>query len=183
MPKPKAPLIKILPHPEGLWGFTILDNPILMNRLLDHHFGLHGDRLRGLPKRCTKCKDLKSLNNFHKHHTTHDGHHTICIKCRRAQAVRDLYKVNPRERIVKLLGNRCCRCGFSDVRALQIDHVNGGGTRDRARLKGAIAYYIHIERNLNSGLYQLLCANCNWIKRVENGEHLTRTGRLAGPGK
>ena len=31
-----------------------------------------------------------------------------------------------RELFFKEFGNKCCRCGFSDKRALQIDHINGG---------------------------------------------------------
>lgn len=28
-----------------------------------------------------------------------------------------------------------------------------------------------------TGKYQLLCANCNWIKRSENGEYPNRIGK------
>ena len=27
--------------------------------------------------------------------------------------------------------NKCLKCGFSDRRALQIDHINGGGIKER----------------------------------------------------
>ena len=65
------------------------------------------------------------------------------------------------------LGGVCCRCGFSDVRALQIDHVNGGGSKEHRAIRND-----GIHRKVLAGEpgYQLLCANCNWIKRVENGE-------------
>lgn len=67
------------------------------------------------------------------------------------------------------LGGVCFRCGFSDVRALQIDHVAGGGTRElKAGSRGA--YYKRVTEQAHTGKYQLLCANCNWIKRVENAE-------------
>ena len=49
-------------------------------------------------------------------------------------------KKKRRQRDVKLrlsvlekYGSKCVKCGFSDSRALQIDHVNGGG---HAELKG-----------------------------------------------
>ncbi|MDG7005258.1 MAG: hypothetical protein JRN73_09990 [Nitrososphaerota archaeon] len=67
------------------------------------------------------------------------------------------------------LGSKCVRCGFSDFRALQIDHVNGGGRSEARRLAG-VAYYLHVLDHINDGTYQLLCANCNWIKRAENEE-------------
>jgi len=73
--------------------------------------------------------------------------------------------------IMDLLGGRCVRCGINDWRVLQIDHVNGGGTKEKKRY-GGNGYYIHIIRKLKEGSkdYQLLCANCNWIKKYENGE-------------
>ena len=76
--------------------------------------------------------------------------------------------------IYRLLGNKCIRCGFSDVRALQIDHVHGGGNRKRKERKSDyLAYYRYILKQIKLGSkdYQLLCANCNWIKRWENKEY------------
>lgn len=76
-----------------------------------------------------------------------------------------------RARALCALGGRCVRCGFSDPRALQIDHVNGGGNDDFKRLH-AIPYLNHVldEVQRGSGKFQLLCANCNWIKKSENAE-------------
>lgn len=72
------------------------------------------------------------------------------------------------------LNNKCIRCGFSDVRALQIDHVHGGGYKERketCRSMGLTPTYLRkiiISLDKNEGKYQLLCANCNWIKRFGN---------------
>ena len=73
-----------------------------------------------------------------------------------------------REEIFKKHGNKCCKCGFNDKRALQIDHVNGGGHREIGSM-GRHEFYLKV-LNDDSGKYQLLCANCNWIKRIENNE-------------
>ena len=75
-----------------------------------------------------------------------------------------------RELILWLLGNKCARCGFTDSRALQIDHKNGGANKE-GRLRGS-KYYKEILESIERGeeKYQLLCANCNWIKRVEQKE-------------
>jgi hypothetical protein len=67
------------------------------------------------------------------------------------------------------LGGKCVRCGFSDTRALQIDHVKGGG-KYQSKLMGRAVYYRYVLAHLQDGEYQLLCANCNWIKRAENNE-------------
>lgn len=83
---------------------------------------------------------------------------------------------------LEALGGKCVRCGFSDARALQFDHVNGDGFRDYKKVNGRRVrrhrslgtVYKQIAENAEPGRYQLLCANCNWIKRDEEGEHLPR---------
>ena len=39
-----------------------------------------------------------------------------------------------RERVLKRLGGKCSRCEFADVRALQIDHVNNDGYKQRQEM-------------------------------------------------
>ena len=77
-------------------------------------------------------------------------------------------------KIVELLCGNCIRCGFGDIRALQIDHINGCHLSRRDRIKsgeqGERLYTRLLKRGIDFTRYQLLCANCNWIKRVENGE-------------
>jgi len=78
-------------------------------------------------------------------------------------------RLKARIEIMAFLGNKCATCGFTDHRALQIDHKNGGGTIEWEH--GSMAYdkrYAMIKANPDN--YQILCANCNWIKRYENGE-------------
>jgi len=78
-----------------------------------------------------------------------------------------------RKKAVEVLGGKCVRCGFTDIRALQIDHVNGGGQKEHRSI-GSMAVYRKIIQKHSMGEnikdYQVLCANCNWIKRWENGE-------------
>ena len=83
-----------------------------------------------------------------------------------------------RKEIIRLLGGQCCRCGFSDERALQIDHIDGKNMNDHKTL-GRLAYLYAVVRcirfnrvyPMSKKVYQLLCANCNWIKRAERKEH------------
>ncbi len=79
-----------------------------------------------------------------------------------------------RKEVLDFLGNKCVRCGIDDFRVLQIDHINGNGYQERkqfGRSSGAstVRYYRHI-LDVNGEGYQLLCANCNWIKRYEQSE-------------
>lgn len=80
-----------------------------------------------------------------------------------------------RMKALELLGLKCVKCGFNDVRALVIDHVNGGGRKEREIdfKKSMYRYYQHVIENVDSGKYQILCANCNTIKMFEEKEHLT----------
>ena len=74
-------------------------------------------------------------------------------------------------------GNKCVGCGFSDSRALQIDHVEGKGSKHMKYLKlNRFSYYKKIYEEVINGSkdYQPLCANCNWIKRWTNKEHTPR---------
>lgn len=74
--------------------------------------------------------------------------------------------------ILALLGNCCVKCGYSDPRALQIDRVHGNGKKEIRKFKNEDYYYRFVLEQLKSGSkdYQCLCANCNWVKRHENGE-------------
>jgi len=88
-----------------------------------------------------------------------------------------------RKAIFSVLGGKCVNpfnlphpdwC--NDKRCLQIDHVNGNGPKDRKKYKekyGMFAYYTYILNKIKDGSkeYQLLCANCNWIKRFVQKEH------------
>ena len=87
--------------------------------------------------------------------------------------------------VVQALGGRCgCNlpscwhsgpCQITDHRILQIDHVNGGGKQEVLKsISGGrerIRYYIRIVESAKRGdrKYQLLCANCNWMKRMVLG--------------
>lgn len=83
-----------------------------------------------------------------------------------------------RKEIIQKLGTVCKNCGFSNERALQIDHVNGDATQDKLEKgqgNGRQGYtYVFLKKILSDPTmatrYQLLCANCNWIKRAENRE-------------
>jgi len=67
---------------------------------------------------------------------------------------------------------RCHRCDFSDLRALTIDHVEGHGAAHRRTLgrSAQTAFYTWLRSQGYPSGYQVLCMNCQFIKRVENGE-------------
>lgn len=65
-------------------------------------------------------------------------------------------------------GGKCNRCGIADWRVLQINHVNGGGTKD-IRTKRTRGIYKEILEGSREGDFNLLCANCNILYEYERG--------------
>lgn len=86
-----------------------------------------------------------------------------------------------RQELFLKLGQSCCvTCGYSDVRALAIDHKNGGGSKHRRSVGSGTAYIRHLLSIPAAELqaeFQVLCANCNAVKRDELEEW-----RVARPG-
>ncbi len=70
---------------------------------------------------------------------------------------------------------RCVSCGFDDIRALSIDHINGGGEEERRKHGGSHEYLWLINHKFPSGI-QILCMNCQFIKRHEENEFPNQNG-------
>ena len=110
-----------------------------------------------------------SPNGRLKNSQWHKSHRELINK-----AVRK-YQEKCRSIMMWYLGYRCAHCGYSeDSRALQFDHIKGDGALDR-KLHGAGSamtkhYYKNPEIVMNK--FQILCANCNWIKKAVYHERL-----------
>ena len=89
------------------------------------------------------------------------------FKTPKGKATLKKYMQKQRVKLIELLGSKCVMCGFSDIRAIQIDHINGNGIHDRKTI--SINFHKHYLSNseLAKEKLKLLCANCNWIKRYE----------------
>ena len=156
---------------------------------MDISLGLSQEQNALLMKICYNCRTEKPMNEFYFQDATRSKRRRICKSCYlvsqranvrtygqrhrefRSRAGRTYYQCT-RDKAVETLGGKCIRCGFADVRALQVDHVNGGGLqdlRDRGNRHGIYRAVI-----ANEPGYQLLCANCNWIKKAENNEQPRR---------
>lgn len=69
--------------------------------------------------------------------------------------------------------------GCRDMRCLSMDHINGGGTRhvDEIKKHGTSTLYAWLIKNNYPKGYQVLCMNCQFIKRIENKEFPNRKKR------
>ena len=60
----------------------------------------------------------------------------------------------------------CRECGYSNVDALTLDHINNDGTPHRKLVGGGFNIYWDLKRRDFPSGFQVLCCNCNWLKEV-----------------
>lgn len=90
----------------------------------------------------------------------------------KAKGARKEYNIQLKMDVLSHYGNgkcACVKCGFDDIRALSIDHINGNG-RKHTRIIGGGHFYTWLKLNNFPEGFQTLCFNCNWIKRIERRE-------------
>lgn len=89
---------------------------------------------------------------------------------------RNEYKNKIREEVLthysKGTAPKCLSCGKKNPSLLTIDHINENGSLERKKLgkKGGIEFYLWLKKNKFPLGYQVLCYNCNWIKRYRKKE-------------
>lgn len=121
-----------------------------------------------MDKRCSTCRGTLPISEFRNEATRKDGLTPRCIKC--ANACEAASYLRLKLAVFEHLGGICLKCGYGeDHRVLAIDHVNGGGiTERRAGVSGRrLMRAVLADANCR---YQLLCYNCNTIKRVAEDE-------------
>lgn len=86
------------------------------------------------------------------------------IKRQEAQkAYTKAYYSKQRRIVLNGYGSKCACCGESEEAFLTIDHVKGGGSKERKRYS-SWTILNNIIKSKFSKDYQLLCFNCNWAK-------------------
>lgn len=101
--------------------------------------------------------------------------HRIYYKENRAKLLKDASEnrqVYKKEALL-IYGNgkiACVECGFSDIRALTIDHIDGGGSHHFKKIGYSKLYRWLKQQGYPSG-YQTLCMNCQYLKREKNKEY------------
>lgn len=134
----------------------------------EHEMQINRSRASGYSGYCKVCSAAVSREWAHTHpekvremKRAYVARNRDTINAYRRQYVRDTLRQN-RERALKMLGGKCRICGFADSRALEIDHMNGGGKSDR-KARGPRERYAAIAKGQTAG-FQALCANCHTIK-------------------
>lgn len=130
-----------------------------------HPHGSTKDRLQSECKKCHNARRQEARRAKRGHYATerqryHDSH-LIASRKGYYQAKRAVFEH---------YGDKCVQCGFSDLRALSIDHMDGSGAEHRRQLKGINFYKWLVRQSFPPG-FQVLCMNCQFIKRHEKNEH------------
>lgn len=83
-----------------------------------------------------------------------------------------------RETVIAKYGGKCqCPgCDVNQYEFLAIDHIHGGGCRERREknFPNSQAFYAYLSKNYEPEKYQVLCHNCNSAKAFYGGCPHTR---------
>jgi len=127
-------------------------------------------------RRCMNWHDPEHRRQYRKNY--HEAHRP------RAKWIARRYNQKKKEIVIQHYSpdKVCVRCGFSDMRALSIDHINGGGVKHLIQLFGAkrggrIFYEWLIENNFPEG-FRVLCLNCQFIVMAEKTEAQLQEGSI-----
>lgn len=128
---------------------------------------------------CHKCKEKKPLSEFSVNKGKPLGRRYTCKLCANQYSKRrsmlgghkiDVAKRQFRLRLslIKMLGGKCVKCGIDNPFLLCFDHINGDGYQDR-KSRSSNGLLASIARPPER--FQLLCHNCNYLKKLENQEY------------
>ena len=95
------------------------------------------------------------------------------IKKSKRKYIRNKRKIE-RIFLLSLLGRICVKCGYDqDDRALQLDHIDGQGWKERRKHSNYTTWLNFYYKNpeIAKKKLQILCANCNAIKKIEMKEY------------
>ena len=134
-------------------------------------------------KYCYKCQQELDEKCFSKHNGRPDGLQKECKVCQGKRKIPKEYLTAYRIKTKRLVFEhyskcneiKCASCGFTDIRALSLDHIDGNGAAHRKEIcknshcGSATLYTWLVANNFPEG-FQILCMNCQFIKRAENNE-------------
>jgi hypothetical protein len=88
----------------------------------------------------------------------------------KAQSRRRVTEWHQRQKLIVIdhytEGKRTCtRRGFSDLRALSVEHIKGGGNKHRKAIQGKIDLYRWVITNNFPKDLTILCMNCQFIRK------------------
>ncbi len=130
----------------------------------------HSNIESNITKICYECYIEKPFEAFSIDKLSPDGLLRRCRECctkKQKDLIIECYRVLALE---KGFSEPCCIwCKEHDITVLNIDHINNDGYKTRGT-SGNWLYRKIIRNDLQQNInYQLLCANCNYIKKINDG--------------
>ena len=124
------------------------------------------DKYQKLKKQglCTKCGKKETIKNK-----------TTCKLC--SERVKIRYN-ELKDTVFEGYGGYSCKCCGETIKEfLTLDHINNDGAEHRRKIFGengrrcgsGRTLYLWIIRNNFPPIFQVLCSNCNWGKRMNDG--------------
>lgn len=97
------------------------------------------------------------------------------FRARARAAGRQHYRRRKLETFNAYGGAHCACCGEQFIEFLTLDHINGGGSRERRRMRGkdgggGVRFYTKLREVGFPPGYQVLCYNCNMGRALCGGE-------------
>lgn len=121
-------------------------------------------------KRCSTCKLIKPITEFHKRSELESGLTSKCKVCRAEHVANTRDSINTtvtrrrndyRNQILEKLGGKCSCCSETTTVFLTIDHINGGGNAERMKVGKSRYYKYIVMQGIPPDKYRILCYNCN----------------------
>lgn len=126
----------------------------------------------GYESRCKECRKLKMRNQYKQDevHKRKSEYQKKWVEKNRGKANEMAAKTRAKARwdcMVAYGGNppKCSCCGEKEYRFLQLDHINGGGNKDRIKYGAGIGLYCSLRKRKYPKGFRIFCANCNHAAR------------------
>ena len=112
-----------------------------------------------MKKTCTKCKKEKPLSYFHNSIREKDGKVDRCKICVNEWMINKHRQM--KFEIMQRYGGKCECCGEAFIEFLVVDHIDGGGNKERIECGSGVALYRKLLKQPKHHDLRVLCANCN----------------------
>lgn len=132
----------------------------------------------GVQVYCKTCKTemqrqaTKSLGAYYRKYRATEKYQKWLAEWQKLNRVRLLaqrkaYRDKLRLQALSHYGMKCACCGETTLVFLAIDHINGGGTKQRKEKRlSSHGFYHWLRKNGYPEGFQTLCHNCNWAKHL-----------------
>lgn len=131
-----------------------------------HYYETHSDEIKEKSRRHYADHRGESIERRRQYHEAHQEEE-VEKDYRRNQKI----KIEVLSHYSKGIYPKCAHCDEERLSCLSIDHIRGKGVKHRKDLNisGNRFYHWLKSQGYPKG-YQVLCMNCQWVKRVESNE-------------